>query len=183
MVTKRNIWYDYGKNFEVNQLIREMRHEDIHAVQLIAKLSWQDTYEGIIPSEIQDLFLEKAYSNAMMMKRLEKTSVYVAVNEEKVVGFANFTRIDEDGDVELTAIYMHPDYQQLGYGKRLLEIGLEHIQKAQQLFVYVESENIKGCSFYERNGFTYLEKFDEFFEGHPLSTTKYVYYIKTPVNN
>ncbi|MFX3674925.1 MAG: GNAT family N-acetyltransferase [Paenisporosarcina sp.] len=167
----------------MNQLIREMRHEDIKAVQQIAKLSWQDTYEGIIPIKIQDLFLERAYSDAMMMKRLEKTSVYVAVNEEKVLGFANFTRVDEDGDAELTAIYMHPEYQQLGYGKKLLDMGLQRIQKAQQLFVYVESENIKGCSFYERNGFTFLEEFDELFEGHPLSTTKYVYYIKTPVKN
>lgn len=168
---------------EVNQLIRAMRHEDIKAVQQIAKISWEDTYEGIIPLEIQDLFIERAYSDGMMMKRLEKTSVYVAINDDKIIGFANFTRVDEDGDVELTAIYIHPDYQQLGYGKKLLATGLENIQKAQQLFVYVETENRKGCSFYEQNGFTYLEDFNELFEGHPLSTTKYVYYIKTPVKN
>jgi ribosomal protein S18 acetylase RimI-like enzyme len=164
-------------------MIRVMIHEDIESVQQIAKISWQDTYDGIIPIEVQDLFIERAYSNAMMMKRLEKTAVYVAVHEDKVVGFANFTKVDEDGDSELTAIYMHPDYQQLGYGKKLLEIGLQHIQKAEQLFVYVERENAKGRNFYERNGFTFLEEFDELFEGHPLSTTKYVYYIKTPVKN
>ena len=169
--------------FEVHKLIQAMRHEDIKAIQHIAKTSWKDTYEGIIPLTIQDLFIERAYSDAMMMKRLEKTSVYVALCEDEVVGFANFTRVDEDGDVELTAIYIHPEYQRLGYGKQLLTTGIENIQKAEQLFVYVESENKKGCTFYEKNGFTYLEEFDELFEGHPLSTTKYVYYIKTPVNN
>ncbi|MET1014277.1 MAG: GNAT family N-acetyltransferase [Paenisporosarcina sp.] len=158
-----------------------MTYEDIEAVQLIAKLSWQDTYEGIIPTAIQDLFVEKAYSRAMLMKRIEKTSMYVALHKEEIVGFANFTRVDEDGDTELTAIYMHPSYQKLGYGKKLLQTGLDQIQAANQLFVYVESLNEKGRLFYEASGFTLLEEFDEYFEGHPLSTAKYVYYIKTPV--
>lgn len=160
-----------------------MKQDDIAAVQQIAKISWHDTYEGIIPTAIQDLFIERAYSNAMMMKRLEKTSVYVAIHEEEIIGFANFTRVDEDGDAELTAIYLLPSHQHLGYGKQLLVEGLQNIQDAQQLFVYVECENQKGRLFYERNNFTCIEEFDEFFEGHPLSTAKYVYYLKTPVNS
>ncbi|MGE6489394.1 GNAT family N-acetyltransferase [Paenisporosarcina sp. NPDC076898] len=160
-----------------------MKQDDIAAVQQIAKISWHDTYEGIIPGDIQNLFIERAYSNAMMMKRLEKTSVYVAIHDEEIIGFANFTRVDEDGDAELTAIYLLPSHQHLGYGKKLLNEGLQHIQDAQQLFVYVESENQKGRAFYERNNFTCIEEFDEFFEGHPLSTAKYVYYLKTPVNS
>jgi ribosomal protein S18 acetylase RimI-like enzyme len=119
----------------------------------------------------------------MMMKRLEKTAVYVALHEDHIVGFANFTRVDEDGDSELTAIYMLPSHQHLGYGKKLLSEGLKNISDANQLLVYVESENQKGRAFYERNNFTCIEEFDEFFEGHPLSTAKYVYYLKTPVNN
>lgn len=160
-----------------------MKQDDIAAVQQIAKISWHDTYEGIIPAEIQDLFIERAYSNAMMMKRLEKTSVYVAIHDNEIIGFANFTRVDEDGDAELTAIYLLPSHQHLGYGKQLLNEGLQHIQDAQQLFVYVESENQKGRTFYERSNFTCVEEFDEFFEGHPLSTAKYVYNLKTPVNS
>ncbi len=161
-----------------------MKLDDIPAVQQIAKISWNDTYEGIIPIDVQNLFIEKAYSTAMLMKRLEKTSVYVAVHQEElVVGFANFTRVDEDGDAELTAIYLLPAYQRLGYGKRLIAEGLQSIHHAQQLFVYVESENIKGRTFYESNDFTCIEEFDELFEGHPLSTAKYVRYLKTPVNN
>ncbi len=160
-----------------------MTLNDIVAVKQIAKITWNDTYEGIIPTKIQNLFIERSYSNAMMMKRLEKTAVYVAIHNNEVVGFANFTRIDEDGDSELTAIYLLPSHQHLGYGKQLLSEGLRNIKDANQLHVYVESENRKGRAFYERNNFTYIEEFDEYFEGHPLSTAKYVYYLKTPVNN
>lgn len=160
-----------------------MTLNDIIAVKQIAKITWNDTYEGIIPTKIQNLYIERSYSNAMMMKRLEKTAVYVAIHNNEVVGFANFTRIDNDGDSELTAIYLLPSHQHLGYGKQLLSEGLRNIQDANQLHVYVESENRKGRAFYERNNFTYIEEFDEYFEGHPLSTVKYVYYLKTPVNN
>lgn len=160
-----------------------MKLDDIPAVQQIAKISWNDTYKGIIPMDVQNLFIEKAYSTAMMMKRLEKTTVYVAVHQEELIGFANFTRVDEDGDAELTAIYLLPAYQRLGYGNKLLAEGLQSIHLAHQLFVYVESENIKGRTFYENNGFTCIEEFDELFEGYPLSTAKYVRYLKTPVNN
>lgn len=44
-------------------IIREMKQEDIHAVQSVAKIAWHDTYEGIIPREIQDSFLDEAYSD------------------------------------------------------------------------------------------------------------------------
>jgi len=160
-----------------------MKTDDIAAVQQIAKISWNDTYENIIPIDVQNSFLQKAYSHAMMLKRLEKTYVYVAVHDEEVVGFANFTRVDDDGDSELTAIYILPTHQRFGYGKKLLAEGLKHIPKAQQLLVYVESDNQKGRSFYENNDFECIEEFDEYFEGHPLSTAKYVHYVKTPVNN
>ncbi|AYC30387.1 GNAT family N-acetyltransferase [Paenisporosarcina cavernae] len=163
-------------------MIRAMIESDIPAVQDIAKTSWNDTYENIIPLEVQTRFLERNYSVPMMQKRLEKTMIYVAVHNDQIIGFANFTKVDEDGDAELTAIYLLPDYQKMGYGKQLLNVGLSSLKSASQLFVYVECENKKGRSFYENNQFTLLEEFEEVFDGHPLYTAKYVYYVKEPVS-
>lgn len=161
-------------------MIRAITLKDIATVQQIAKISWNDTYKNIIPNDIQHLFLEKAYSNTMLAKRIEKTIFLVAEYEGQVVGFANFTYVDEDGDSELTAIYLLPEFQQKGYGKKLLHAGLNKMPTGHQLFVYVESKNAVARNFYERFGFEYMEEFDEYFEGHPLSTAKYVYLLKTP---
>lgn len=161
-------------------MIRAITLEDLTTVQQIAKISWNDTYKGIIPEEIQNLFLDKAYSNTMLAKRMEKTIFLLAEYENNVVGFANFTYVDEDGDAELTAIYVLPEFQQLGLGKKMLLAGLSEMPTGKQLFVYVESENTSARIFYERFGFECLEEFDEYFEGHPLSTAKYVYLLKTP---
>ncbi|WP_144513608.1 GNAT family N-acetyltransferase [Bacillus sp. FJAT-22090] len=161
-------------------MIRATTLDDISTVQQIAKISWNDTYKNIIPDNIQELFLEKAYSNTMLAKRMEKTIFLLAEYNGQPVGFASFTYVDEDGDAELTAIYILPEYQQLGYGRKLLQAGLEEMHTGRQLFVYVESENSGARGFYEQFGFECLEEFDEYFEGHPLSTAKYMYLLKTP---
>lgn len=58
--------------------IRHARKEDLQSVQLVAKTSWNATYEGIIPSDIQNNFLKMAYSDEMMDRRLQHTLLLVA---------------------------------------------------------------------------------------------------------
>ena len=156
-------------------MIRTGTPADIESVREIAHISWNDTYEGIIPSPIQQKFLEQSYSTPMLEMRMERTILLLAEQDGQAVGFANFTKVDEDGDAELIAMYMKPEHQRSGFGKQLLSDGLSRLKGGQQLFVYVESENHKGRQFYEANGFLLLEEFEELFEGHPLQTATYVY--------
>ncbi len=37
-------------------IIRKMKQEDIKQVQDIAKVTWNATYEGVIPSDVQENF-------------------------------------------------------------------------------------------------------------------------------
>lgn len=161
-------------------MIRTGTTQDITAVQEIAHISWNDTYQDIIPMNIQQNFLDKSYSVPMMEMRLKKTILLLAEHEGEPVGFANFTKLDDDGDAELIALYMKPEHQRHGYGKQLLNSGLTYLLDGSNLFVYVESENKKGRSFYEANGFEFVEEFEELFEGHPLQTAKYVFNLKAP---
>ena len=161
-------------------MIRTGTPKDITAVQDIAHISWNDTYQDIIPVNIQQSFLDKSYSVPMMEMRLKKTILLLAEHEGEPIGFANFTKLDDDGDAELIALYLKPEYQRNGYGKKLLDSGLAYLLDGSNLFVYVECENKKGRSFYEANGFEFVEEFEELFEGHPLQTAKYVYNLKAP---
>jgi ribosomal protein S18 acetylase RimI-like enzyme len=162
-------------------MIRLMTPKDSVHVQQIARKTWSETYKGIIPEEIQHQFIDRSYSNAMMQKRMEKTVVLIAEYQGTPIGFANFTKRDEDGDSELTAMYILPAYQQIGYGEKLFKQALSMLEDAQQLFVYVDERNTIGRAFYEKHGFELLDVFDEDFEGHPVVTAQYVYYIHNPV--
>lgn len=162
-----------------SNLIRPMTAEDIGHIQLIAHDTWNDTYAGIIPEDIQTAYLKRSFSDAMMAKRMEKTHMLVAECEQGTpIGFLNFTREDEDGDSELTAMYILPSYQHSGYGKKLIEYTFNILGSAKQLFVYIDSRNSGGRAFYEKQGFVLLDVFEENFEGVPVETAQYVYYIR-----
>jgi len=151
--------------------------KDIVHVQQIARVTWSDTYSDIFPEELQSRFIDRSYSNAMLMKRMEKTHFLIVECEGTPVGFANFTQVDNDGDSELTAMYILPTHQKSGYGKQLIQTALAMLTDAVQLFVFVEGRNTSGRAFYERQGFKLIEVFEEDFENHPVETAQYVYPI------
>ncbi|ASB90770.1 hypothetical protein S101395_04268 [Bacillus sonorensis] len=77
--------------------IRTMQKKDIPQVQHIAKISWNHTYEGIIPREIQEKFLDSAYNDERMKQRLNRSFLFVSEADGKIVGFANYSPVNEKG--------------------------------------------------------------------------------------
>ena len=57
----------------------------------------------------------------MMDKRLSGSFSFVAETEKKIVGFVNFSQVNSEGPVELSAIYLYPNYQVRGIGTALLQ--------------------------------------------------------------
>ena len=167
--------------FEVNRerrdkmtiTIRNMQLTDIEAVAHVATKSWHATYEGIIPQHIQHRFLEMAYSKERLKHRCEKTSMYVATENENIIGFANFSNVKKDGEVELSAIYLLPTVWGKGIGSQLLAYGIEQLSPS-TIFINVEAENEVGKQFYIARNFRMVEEFEEDFEGHTLKTIRMV---------
>lgn len=155
----------------MNSKIRNMTEKDIPKIQNIAKLSWHDTYEEIIPLHIQDNFLEMAYSISMLEKRLALTNMYVAEFDDQVVGFANFSK-DENGIVELTAIYLLSDYRNLRIGSALIKHGVSRMEGIKFIDVVVEKENKVGYNFYKKFGFVVQDEFEDDFDGHILQSVR-----------
>lgn len=146
--------------------IRKMEIGDIKEVQQVAKISWNTTYEKILPLEIQGNFLRTAYSDEMMLKRMDVSFLYVAEKDRGIVGFANFSTVKEQGEVELGAIYLYPEYQAKGIGTALLQEGIKNLKGANSLFINVEKENNVGTNFYYAKGFKIVSQFDDNLEGH-----------------
>lgn len=156
----------------MKHIIRTMGAEDIQQVQQVAKTSWNHTYAGIIPSKIQERFLESAYSDEIMSRRLNGSYMYVAEVNQKVVGFVNFSPVKEDGITELGAIYLYPEFQGKGIGTALLNEGIKTIEGAKEFYINVEKENKSGTTFYIAKGFEVVSEFDDNFDGHILKTVR-----------
>lgn len=153
-------------------MIRNMIEADIEAIQHVAAISWHATYEGIIPRDIQKQFLQQAYSVERLNERLVNTNFYVAVEDEEVVGYANFSVPRDNGEVELAAIYVLPSAQGKGIGSKLLAHGIEQLAP-RVIYLNVEKENLIGRQFYEARGFEVTDSFEEPFFGHTLKTLTY----------
>lgn len=154
--------------------IRIMQPNDIQQVQHVAKTSWNATYNGIIPVEVQERFLQSAYNDEMMVRRLERSLLLVAELNGKIVGFANYSVVRDDGQVELGAIYIYPESQGQGIGSALLQAGINHSQGAREIYLNVEKDNVIGKRFYEAKKFKIVKEFDDDFDGHILKTIRMV---------
>ena len=154
--------------------IRKMRHEDTEQVQDVAKTSWNATYEGIIPLGIQEKFLKSAYNDERMKQRLERSFIFIAEFNGRVVGFANFSPVKDDGKVELGAIYLYPEYQGKGIGSALLQQGIKDLEGIKEIYINVEKDNKVGKTFYDAKGFKVIKEFDDDFDGHILKTVRMV---------
>lgn len=158
----------------MNCTIRRMLIEDTKQVQDVAKKSWNATYEGIIPNRIQENFLKGAYNDEMMQKRLSHSLLLVAEAESKIVGFANFSPVNEKGQTELSAIYLYPEYQGHGIGSALLDKGIAMLENLKEVHLDVEKDNTIGTNFYKAKGFKVVDEYDDNFDGHILKTVRMV---------
>ena len=158
----------------MNCTIRRMLIEDTKQVQDVAKKSWNATYEGIIPNNIQENFLKGAYNDEMMQKRLSHSLLLVAEVENKIAGFANFSPVNEQGQSELSAIYLYPEYQGHGIGTALLDNGIAMLENLKEVYLDVEKDNTIGTNFYKAKAFKVVDEYDDNFDGHILKTVRMV---------
>lgn len=156
----------------MNYVIRQLEERDIASVQAVAKESWHATYDGIIPLPIQDNFLNSAYSDEMMRRRMDFSNLFVVDFDKMIVGFANFSPVFDSGKVELGAIYLLPAYQGIGLGTALLTHGIDYLRGAREIYINVEKDNDIGKRFYQSKGFEVIEEFTENFDGHELQTIR-----------
>ncbi|WP_170150267.1 GNAT family N-acetyltransferase [Oceanobacillus halophilus] len=155
-----------------------MKKKDIPQVQHVAKTSWNSTYEGIIPLDIQNNFLQNAYSYKNMKRRLKHTTIFVAEMDGKIVGFANYSPVSKEGSTILGAIYIYPEYQGKGIGSAFLKEGMEKLGDVRKIQLNVEKNNIIGMRFYEAKGFEKVREYEDDFDGHILKTVEMALKVK-----
>lgn len=139
-------------------------------IRTIAVATWRDTYSGFIPEEIQDKVLKDAYSIDVMNNRITSSLNLVVEKNAEIMGYAFFSGNLSDKDVFLESLYIHPQHQGKGLGKRLLQTGLAKYKEPTTLALTVYKGN-PNISFYEREGFKVIKENKGEFYGHPVVFT------------
>ena len=139
--------------------VRRMTPDDIEVVREVARETWNDAYQDIIPELERAVSVERAYARKVLEWRMEGGTFLVAEWRDEVVGFADFSsRPDEPWEVYLAALYVLPSMQGRGVGSRLLDEGIRLFPAARFVVLRVLRDNVAARRFYEARGFSPVEE-------------------------
>lgn len=139
--------------------VRLATEEDIEEIRDVARASWESDYPEILSRETVDEAVDDWYGTGAVADAVDDplSIVPVAVDDERVIGFAHAVLDDETGVV--LRLYVHPDHRGSGVGTDLFgyvrETLLEHDVEAIRAMVL--AENDLGNSFYRGLGFEQVD--------------------------
>ncbi len=129
---------------------------DIPAIRKVVEEVWPIAYGHIISQEQIDYMLNMMYSDESLLRQmtLEDCEFIVALEEEKIVGFASFGEINAH-IFKLHKLYVYTSQQGKGTGKELLdEVCLRSKQGGGISIELQVNKKNSAKRFYEKNGFT-----------------------------
>jgi len=114
-------------------------------------LMWRDSKEKAIgQKEIHSISDQKNYLDNKLSK---DSDVYIAIEENKVVGMIAFN------NTEILQLYIHIAHQGKGIGKKLLDLAKS--KSPGKLTLYTFDVNKRAQLFYEGNGFKIIGRYYE----------------------
>jgi ribosomal protein S18 acetylase RimI-like enzyme len=151
--------------------IRLATFDDIGTVQNLARVIWAHTYDSVISEEDQARVLNQSYSPESLTKSIKEDVFLLAEVSASPAGYVDMGIQDEV--LYLHRLYVSPQFQRYGIGRRLLEAAIaecvrrfESIDSQARLqrggvsttpkvvVATVERDNPKARSFYRKMGFT-----------------------------
>lgn len=139
--------------------------DDIPGLRALGEAVVPATY-GPIDEAYAQKMLDEWWTPEVFAMSLQRNAHVVAERDGQVVALANLGRLtasyrdfpDVSGEREVMwKLYVHPDHQGLGIGRRLLE-EIEQLVDGEELWLEVVDGNDRAVGFYEAHGFTEVER-------------------------
>lgn len=140
--------------------VREVSEEDLWQVRDLAFQIFPLTYQDIVEPGQIDYMMDLIYSPEALVAQWDSGQNFLIVySEEMAVGFASYTRLNEEGDFKLNKIYLDNRLQGKGLGKWLLSDVISRVKSVggRALLLNVNRHN-KARIFYEKMGFSLLKE-------------------------
>jgi ribosomal protein S18 acetylase RimI-like enzyme len=160
--------------------IRHAKPDDAASLSKVFDTAWREAYSGIIPG----VTLEKMFSRRS--ERWWRSTVsrgrplVVLDLGQGAIGYASYGRCRDrslPANGEIDELYLLPEYQGIGFGRRLFNAvrnDLRH-RELDKVVVWALEDNSRACAFYEALGGRTVARVEERIGGTPLAKVAYLF--------
>lgn len=147
----------------MNITVGKVKISELPEVKALLSFTWRDTYTFLKPETI-DTFTTRWHTLEILQNAAENPNAVFAVarlDYGKIIGLTTAFISSEQDTIFMPRLYVHPKYQKLGIGTKLLTFALASFPNAKKMQLEVEPQNKKGISFYENHGFRKIGEKEE----------------------
>jgi ribosomal protein S18 acetylase RimI-like enzyme len=160
--------------------IRRARQEDAAALSGVFDAAWREAYAGIIPGVALERMMARRGPRWWLSTIGRGRPLVVLDVHDKVAGYVSYGRCRDralPADGEIDEFYLAPEYQGLGFGRRLFKAVRNDLadRGMARLVVWCLADNGRARSFYEGLGGRTVAETQERIAGVPLAKVAYLF--------
>lgn len=159
--------------------IRPAEVPDAASLAAVHEASWREAYAGILPYRALNSFISRR-NTAWWVRTVRHAGVLVLEAGDEVVGYATYGRnrtgaLPQGG--EIFELYLLPEYQGLGFGRRLFRAALQRLELigAKGAIVWSIEDNDRAMDFYKAIGGKDVAEGTERFDGKVLNKVAFAF--------
>lgn len=140
-------------------IMQRAKKEDVYDIKKLLSETWVNTYGGIYSKDTIQNITSQWHKPELLVLQIQDPVVYfgIAKEQNQIVGLITLRRVDKNILI-MNRLYVHSHFQRKGIGTKLMEEALKMFQGYQELRIEVEEQNIKGISFYKKQGFKEIRR-------------------------
>ena len=160
--------------------IRRAKASDSRAVAETHDDAWRAAYQGIIPGIELDKLIARRGPNWWNSAIHKGSRIAILAFGEKVAGYANYGRNRARSlfyEGEIYELYLRPEYQGLGFGRRLFTSARRDLAQSglKSLVVWALSDNEPAVGFYRALGGNTVARSSERFGSRNLDKVAFAW--------
>jgi len=137
--------------------IRNARESDAQGIADVHDAAWRDAYRGIIPGRELEKMIARRGPQWWHLAIVRKSRLVVLDFDETIGGYASYGRNRVPSmpyGAEIFELYIAPEFQGLGFGRRLFEAARHDLNDHgySSVIVWAMADNERAIAFYERLG-------------------------------
>ena len=160
--------------------IRRATVEDAAALSAISDAAWAEAYQGIIPGVALQRMLMRRGPRWWLQAVRRGRPIVVLDTGEGAAGYASYGRARDrllPAEGEIDELYLAPEYQGLGFGRRLFRAVRNDMadRGLRRVAVWVLADNARACAFYASLGGRTVAQTIDRVSGAPLTKVAYLF--------